>query len=145
MPPPPRSPHSHDSDSDEFAVAKGDTVFIESETDNYYKIETSEGLDGYLMKSQVTISDVDLSKVDFYAPKKVKYVRGTEKINLVWQYVASTTPAAPSEREDGIDILAPTWFDQIVNGGGAVENHGDLGYSQSAAGKRLQGLGHDHK
>ena len=115
-----------------FGVERGETVFIKAETDNYYKIQTSDGNTGYLMKSVLTTTDINLAAYDFYAPRQQKYVRGTEKINLVWQYVDQVTPAAPDDKKDGIDILAPTWFDQIVEGSGAVENNGDLGYTLSA-------------
>ena len=113
-------------------LSKGEMVSILGETDNYYKIETRDELTGYVMKSHVEISDVDLSAVDFYAPRKDKYVRGKEKINVVWQYASATTPPPPESKEDGIDILAPTWFHQIVGGGGSVENTGDLSYTRTA-------------
>ncbi len=116
-----------------FSLNKGDIVSITGESDNYYKVETQDGLAGYVMKSLVEISDVNLSAIDFYAPKKEKFVQGrNEKINLVWQYVSQVTPPAPSRKEPGIDILAPTWFHQIVGGGGNVENNGDLGYTREA-------------
>ncbi len=115
-----------------FPLNRGEMVSILGETDNYYKIEARNELTGYVMKSHVEISDVDLSTVDFYAPKKDKYVRGKEKINVVWQYCSATTPPPPETKEEGIDILAPTWFHQIVDGGGSVENTGDLSYTKNA-------------
>ena len=118
--------------ADPFVLSKGEIVFIKGETDNYFKIETQEGFLGYVMKSQITISDLDLSKVDFYAQKKDKFIRGSEKINLVWQYVNTVTPPAPTTKTRGIDILSPTWFDLIVDGNGAVENNGDLGFTHKA-------------
>ncbi|MFA7660701.1 MAG: hypothetical protein WCX60_05845, partial [Anaerovoracaceae bacterium] len=44
-----------------FPLSKGEIVSILSETDNYFKIKTREELTGYVMKSHVEISDVDLS------------------------------------------------------------------------------------
>ena len=103
-------------------------VFIENETRNYYRVKSQDGVTGYVLKSDITIYDIDLSKVDFYAPKKEKYIQGNEKINLVWQYVGTVTPEAPSKK-NGIDIISPTWFDLIVGGGGSVENNGDKGFT----------------
>ncbi|MDD3350786.1 MAG: hypothetical protein PHC40_08055, partial [Eubacteriales bacterium] len=125
-------PSLTESDEEAFLLSAGQRVFLKASTPNYYMIETPEGKGGYTLKSNIVISDIDLAKVDFYAPKKDKFVRGKEKINLVWQYVADKTPAAPDTKKDGIDILAPTWFDQIVNGGGAVDNSGDFAYTKSA-------------
>lgn len=115
-----------------FPLLRGETVFIKGETDNYYKIETQNKATGYVMKADIEISDIDLSQIDFYAPKKTKYVRGKEKINMVWQYVGNASVSAPSRKYGGVDILAPTWFHLIVNGKGEVENNGDLGYTEAA-------------
>lgn len=113
-------------------LQKGELVFLTGETENYYEIETPDGEEGYVMKSSITISEIDLSEVDFYAPKQEKFVQGEEKINLVWHYVYSVTPTPPAIKSEGIDILSPTWFDLIVDGGGAVDNKGDLGYTRTA-------------
>ncbi len=123
----------HDrSGQDSFPLGRGERVYILGETENYYRVETPDGSSGYVMKSHVEIAQIDLSSVDFYAPKKEKYIRGKEKINLVWQYASATTPPPPETTLEGIDILAPTWFHQIVGGEGAVENTGDLSYTKSA-------------
>jgi spore germination protein YaaH len=110
----------------------GDTVFITGETDNYYKISAEDGSTVYVMKDNVTISEIDLSKIDFYAPKKTKFKRGSEKISLAWDYVSTITPTAPAIKYNGLDILSPTWFDLITDGDGSVENNGDKGYTDSA-------------
>ncbi len=115
-----------------FTLKKGDLVSILGETDNYYRVETQDAQTGYVMKSHMEIYDENISAIDFYAPKKDKYIRGKEKINLVWQYASSTTPAPPEIKEEGIDILAPTWFHLIVDGQGSVENTGDLSYTRAA-------------
>lgn len=111
---------------------QNETVFITGETDNYYKITAEDGSTVYVMKDYVSISEIDLSKIDFYAPKKTKFKRGSEKISLAWEYVGNITPSAPAVKQNGLDILAPTWFDLIVDGDGSVENNGDKGYTDSA-------------
>ena len=112
-------------------LTKGEMVTVESETDSYYRISTQNGGNGYVMKPFLTIADVDLAEIDFYAPKKEKYVPTGEKINIVWQYVGNVTPPAP-KKHAGIDVLAPTWFDLIVDGDGSIENNGDLAYTAKA-------------
>lgn len=111
-------------------LVQNQRVYIVGETDNYYRIEDFDGEKYYVMKSSVKVEDVDLSKVDFYAPKKQKFVQAQgDKINLTWEYVGTVTPDAP-ERIDGIDIMAPTWFRLIVEGGGRVTNSADRGYTE---------------
>lgn len=121
-----------DGKGDTVSLNLGDTVFINGETDNYYRISAEDGNTVYVMKDYVSISEIDLSKIDFYAPKKTKFKRGSEKINLAWDYVSKLTPAAPAVKHSGLDILSPTWFDLIVDGDGSVENNGDKGYTDSA-------------
>ncbi|MDD2217431.1 MAG: glycosyl hydrolase family 18 protein [Eubacteriales bacterium] len=115
-----------------FTLKSGERIFIKGQTDNYYKIEDIEGRLGYVMKGAVKIEDLDLSKVDFYAPKKIKFMqKSDEKINGVWQYVANVIPAAP-QAASGIDIVMPTWFRLNVECGGEVSNSADKGYTDIA-------------
>ncbi|MDD4564281.1 MAG: glycosyl hydrolase family 18 protein [Eubacteriales bacterium] len=124
-----------DGEGDTVIFNQNDTVFITGQTDNYYRLSADDGSTVYVMKDHVTISEIDLSKIDFYAPKKSKFKRNGEKINLVWQYVGNITPEAPAVKHKGLDILAPTWFDLITDGDGSVENNGDKGYTDSAHSK----------
>ncbi len=107
----------------------GEQIFIEEETANYYKISDFDGNIYYTEKKGIITENVTLANVDFYAPRKTKYKQqANEKINVAWQYVSEVTPDAPA-KTNGIDIMAPTWFRLIVEGGGAVTNSGDKGYS----------------
>ncbi len=121
-----------DGDGETVEFDSGETVFITGETDNYYKIAAEDGSTIYIIKDYVTISEIDLSKIDFYAPKNAKFTRGSQKISLAWDYVYSATPAAPEIKYSGLDTLSPTWFHLIVEGGGSVESCGDKGYTDSA-------------
>lgn len=113
----------------EITIAANERIFIEGESDNFYKISDYDGNMYYVSKKDVALENLDLSSVDLYAPRKVKYVQAAnEKINVVWQYVSEVSPEAPASI-DGIDIMAPTWFRLIVEGGGAVTNSGDRGYT----------------
>lgn len=121
---------SLDNDTDDpLPLNLNQRVYISEETNHYYCIEDFDGNKYYINKKYVDIEDLDLSKIDFYAPKKQKFIQSPgEKINLTWQYVNTVTPEAPYPNT-AIDILAPTWFRLIVEGDGAVTNGGDLGYT----------------
>lgn len=121
-----------DGEGETVTLSLNDTVFLSGETDNYYKISSEDGSTVYVMKDFVTISEIDLSKIDFYAPKQSKFKRGSEKISLAWEYVSTITPSSPAIKHNGLDILSPTWFDLITDGDGSVENNGDKGYTDSA-------------
>ena len=121
-----------DGNAETLGLALNETLWISGETDNYYKISISDEQSAYVLKDYVTISEIDLAKVDFYAPKKTKHKRGSEKISVAWEYVGTVTPPTPATKLAGLDVLAPTWFDLIVNGDGSVENNGDRGYTDAA-------------
>lgn len=121
-----------DGNAETLSLALNETLWISGETDNYYKISISDEQSAYILKDYVTISEIDLAKVDFYAPKKTKHKRASEKISVAWEYVGTVTPPTPATKLAGLDVLAPTWFDLIVNGDGSVENNGDRGYTDSA-------------
>ena len=117
------------SDSQEtITLSPGQRIFIEGETDHYYKFADFDGNAYYTLKQGVQVENIDLSKLDFYAPRKTKLKSGNRKINVAWQYVNEVTPEAPA-KTSGIDIMAPTWFRLVVEGGGSVTNSGDKGYS----------------
>ncbi len=120
------------ADGETISYGLNEVVFITGETDNYYKIAAEDGSTVYLLKDYITVSSIDLSKVDFYAPKKTKFKKSSEKISLAWEYVGKITPSAPKTKHNGLDILSPTWFDLITDGDGSVENNGDKGYTDSA-------------
>lgn len=120
---------SGNTKSDTVTYNSGDMVFIEGETANYYKISDFNDNIGYILKSDVIVEDIDLSSIDFYAPRQTKFKQAAgQKINLAWQYISNVSPEAPAST-DGIDIMAPTWFRLIVDGEGSIENIGDRGYT----------------
>ena len=113
------------------SLTKGDVVFIRSETPSYYKIETLSGEVAYAMKGYVHIPENEEALLDYQYVPKSKPDLSSRKLNVAWHYVGKTTPIRP-EQTGGIDVLAPTWFHQIVEGDGNVENYGDLGYTRAA-------------
>ena len=120
-----------ESDGQSVELAKDDIMLIRRETSTYYQVESLAGESLYIMKDDLHIADSSERLLDYRYDAKTKPDFSDRKINLVWQYVGNTCPAAP-EASGGIDILAPTWFDQIVEGDGNIENSGDLGYTRTA-------------
>ncbi|MDD4445263.1 MAG: glycosyl hydrolase family 18 protein, partial [Eubacteriales bacterium] len=120
-----------ESDGHSLSLAKDEVVLIQRETSTYYQIESLTGESAYIMKSDIRIADSDERLLDYQYISREKPNFADRKINLVWQYAGNISPAAP-EASNGIDILAPTWFDQIVEGDGNIENSGDLGYTRTA-------------
>ena len=120
-----------DGSGENVLLAKGEVVFIRDETASYYKVETLRGELAYTMKNNIDIAEPGEALLDYQHSVKRKINFSSRKINLAWHYAGQTTPQTPEENR-GIDILAPTWFDQIVDGNGNVDNSADLGYTDTA-------------
>lgn len=111
-------------------LTKGDIIIVRRETPTYYHIETLSGDIAYIPRNDVHLAEKDERFLDYYAGAKTKFDYSKQKINIVWHY-ASTACPAPPPANGGIDVFAPTWFHQIVEGGGEVSNTADLGYTQT--------------
>ena len=57
----------------------------------------------------------------------------TGKFNMVWQSISATgVSPLPPDATGGIDVIAPIWLSQEVNGEGNVINNADRGYVELA-------------
>ena len=104
-------------------VARGETVTILEELENWVKVKTSDALIGYIEKKrltgQETIQETAVSHYD--EPEYTSLVRDY-KINLGWHQVMSE--AANATLDDvvrdtqGMNVISPTWFALTDNEGG---------------------------
>ena len=104
-------------------VARGETVTILEELENWVKVKTSDALIGYIEKKrltgQETIQEAAVSHYD--EPENTSLVRDY-KINLGWHQVMSE--AANATLDDvvrdtqGMNVISPTWFALTDNEGG---------------------------
>ncbi|MDD7027292.1 MAG: glycosyl hydrolase family 18 protein [Lachnospiraceae bacterium] len=104
-------------------VARGETVTILEELENWVKVKTSDALIGYIEKKrltgQETIQEAAVSHYD--EPEYTSLVRDY-KINLGWHQVMSE--AANATLDDvvrdtqGMNVISPTWFALTDNEGG---------------------------
>lgn len=104
-------------------VARGETVTILEELENWVKVKTSDALIGYIEKKrlagQETIQEAAVSHYD--EPEYTSLVRDY-KINLGWHQVISE--AANATLDDvvrdtqGMNVISPTWFALTDNEGG---------------------------
>ena len=108
---------------------KGQIVFVDSKGSFSSAIRTVSGDICYVANKDIEPISGDTQLMDFQytARAKKSYSR---KFNLTWHNMAGTTLEPPDET-GGIDVVAPTWCRQIVNGGGDVTNYCNRGYVDS--------------
>lgn len=101
-------------------------IYIFDEYDKWYKVRTAEGYIGYIKKEDVVVKSYEIGII----PQKVKESPELPmgKISLVWDQMYSSTKAyLERKKEEGIDIMSPTWF-QVANRNGDLINRADPQY-----------------
>jgi len=115
------------------SLSTGETVFIIKESNSFYKVESLDGNQYYVNKTEVNKVD-DVSKVcDFQYIPTAKDVFN-KQINLAWVLLAENAVRTPLPPEDtsGIDVLSPIWLHSPANADGYVRHLCDYGYVQLA-------------
>lgn len=101
-------------------------IYIFEEYDKWYKVRTAEGFIGYIKKEDVVIKSYEIGIVPPKIKERPKLPQG--KISLVWDQMYSPTKSyLERTKEEGIDIISPTWF-QVANRNGDLINRTDPQY-----------------
>jgi len=101
-------------------------MYIYEDYNEWYKVRTSDGILGYIRKEDVVIKAYELGRIP--ESVKTKPRLPDSKINLVWDQMYSPTKAyLEREKEEGIDVMSPTWF-QVANTSGDLINRADPQY-----------------
>ncbi|MCQ2552919.1 MAG: glycosyl hydrolase family 18 protein [Clostridia bacterium] len=114
-------------------LSNGEKVFIVKESNSFYKVETLDGDQYYVNKSEVTKVD-DVNQLDDfdYIPTAKDTFDGP--INLGWLPLAenATRTPLPPANSTGLDVLSPIWLHSPANQNGYVRQLCDYGYVQLA-------------
>ncbi|AGC69431.1 putative sporulation-specific glycosylase [Thermoclostridium stercorarium subsp. stercorarium DSM 8532] len=105
-------------------------IYIFEEYDKWYKVRTAEGYIGYIRKEDIVIKSYEIGIMPEKIRERPKLPEG--KISLVWDQMYSPTKAyLERKREEGIDVMSPTWF-QVANRDGELINRADPQYVEWA-------------
>ena len=115
------------------SLSTGEKVFIIKESNSFYKVESLDGSQYYVNKSEIKKVD-DVSQLnDFEYIVTSKDTFGG-KINLGWLNMADNATRTPLPPEDntGLNVLSPIWLHSPANRDGYVRHLCDYGYVQLA-------------
>ena len=105
-------------------------IYIFEEYDKWYKVRTAEGFIGYIRKEDVVIRSYEIGIIPEKIRERPQLPGG--KISLVWDQMYSPTKAyLERKKEEGIDVMSPTWF-QVANRDGDLINRADPQYVEWA-------------
>ena len=102
-------------------VKKGDTLILLEEMENWSRVMTTDGIDGYVEKKNLEKPQTtELSYTGEYKEDYSSLTRG-HKINLAWHQVTSEAANAALgetiQNMAGVNVISPTWFSVTANEG----------------------------
>lgn len=102
-------------------VKKGDTMILLEEMENWSRVMTIDGIDGYVEKKDLKKPEItELSYTGEYQENYQSLTR-EHKINLAWHQVtseaANATLGQAIQNMTGVNVISPTWFSIIANEG----------------------------
>ncbi|MDO4468857.1 MAG: glycosyl hydrolase family 18 protein [Bacillota bacterium] len=102
-------------------VKKGDTLVLLEEMENWSRVMTSDGIDGYVEKKNLgKPKNTELSYTGEYKEDYSSLTRD-HKINLAWHQVTSEAANAALgetiQNMTGVNVISPTWFSITANEG----------------------------
>lgn len=113
-------------------VRNEDSLVIEGDTGDFFKVRLKSGVSGYLKKSVVKLMDATQIKVEV-EEKKAPFEPTIEwPIHVTWDgiYKASSNNK-PVPALNGVQVISPTWF-EIKNGDGDIRNIASKEYVKKA-------------
>ena len=102
-------------------VKKGDTLILLEEMENWSRVMTTDGIDGYVEKKN--LEKPQTTELSYTGEYKEDYSSLTRehKINLAWHQVTSEAANAALgetiQNMAGVNVLSPTWFSVTANEG----------------------------
>lgn len=102
-------------------VKKGDTLILLEEMENWSRVMTTDGIDGYVEKKN--LEKPQTTELSYTGEYKEDYSSLTRehKINLTWHQVtseeANTALGATIQNMTGVNVISPTWFSVTANEG----------------------------
>lgn len=103
-------------------IAKGETVEILEQMENWSKVKTSDSIIGYIENKRLAdITTVSETPVTDYVPEEYTSLSMSGKVSLGWHAVGSVggndTLGAMAAEGKGMNVIAPTWFSLNDNEG----------------------------
>ena len=102
-------------------VKKGDTLILLEEMENWSRVMTTDGIDGYVEKKN--LEKPQTTELSYTGEYKEDYSSLTRehKINLAWHQVTSEAANAALgetiQNMAGVHVISPTWFSVTANEG----------------------------
>lgn len=122
-------------------VKKGDTLVLLEEMENWSRVMTSDGIDGYVEKKNLEKSKA--ASLSYSGEYKEDYSSLTRdhKINLAWHQVtseaANTALGEAIQNMTGVNVISPTWF-SVTTKEGTISSLASADYVNEAHNRGME-------
>lgn len=97
-------------------VAKGTSLTVLEEEENWTKVCTADGITGYVEKKALSAASTKTLVSDF--PKETfKHIKHEKPINLLWYQSSNSKISTTLSKVKGVNVVSPTWFKIADNEG----------------------------
>ena len=122
-------------------AAKGEQMILLEELDNWSRVMTEDGIDGYVENSDLSApEDTEYAYTGSYEENFTSLTRD-HKINLAWHQVTSEAAnqafAADTQNMTGVNVISPTWF-SVTSTQGNISSLASEDYVRQAHEKGLE-------
>lgn len=122
-------------------VKKGDSMILLEEMENWSRVMTADGIDGYVEKKDLEKpQNTELAYTGEYKEDYTSLTRD-HKINLAWHQVTSEAANAALgetiQNMTGVNVISPTWFSVTANEG-SISSLASADYVSEAHSKGLE-------
>ncbi|MEE1444080.1 MAG: glycosyl hydrolase family 18 protein [Blautia sp.] len=122
-------------------VKAGDSLILLEEMENWSRVMTKDGLDGYVEKKYMDKpQDTELTYEGSYEENYTSLTRDY-KINLAWHQVTSESANAAFEEAvkdaAGVNVISPTWF-SVTGNEGTISSLASAEYVSKAHAKGME-------
>ncbi len=122
-------------------LLKGETVTVLEEEEHWMKVQTQNGLIGWVKSNRMEEPGTTDLVNEGFTPVTYPSITMDEKVSLVWHMVSNQDDnkafADATDAMSGINVISPTWF-ALVDNEGNVESLGSKTYVEEAHRKGLQ-------
>ena len=123
-------------------VPSGSRVIILDKMETWCKVETEDGMIGYIENRRMTDPEtVLMTPVTDYKEPEYKRTALDGKVNMVWHNIAgaagNTTLGGRIDKTESVNVAAPTWF-AVLNDSGSVEVRATQDYVDACHDRDMQ-------
>ena len=97
-------------------IAKGTSLTVLEEEENWTKVCTDDGITGYVEKKALSSTSTKTPVSDFPV-ETFEHIKHEKPINLLWYQSSNSNISSALSKSKGVNVISPTWFKVADNNG----------------------------